>query len=96
LQIIDLVKLMFVVYTPEGQSFIGAVQNLPSLKVGPVARIHKLKKPKLDEFNVKSNEQGTSNYKSTEALEAYKKNKRIPVEPLWLKWQKLCLLLLKR
>ena len=60
---------MFIVYSPEGRSFIGAVQNLPVLKVDPVKRINK-----IDGTGVESKEKQTP--KKSGALDAYKNNQQ--------------------
>ena len=67
---------MFIVYSPEGQSFIGAVQNLPVLKVDPAKRINKVDETDLDALktDVKGQEKHTS--RKSGALDAYKGNQQ--------------------
>jgi len=67
---------MFIVYSPEGQSFIGAVQNLPVLKVDPAKRINKVDETDLDALktDVEGREKNTP--KKSGALEAYKGNQQ--------------------
>lgn len=60
---------MFIVYSPEGRSFIGAVQNLPALKVEPAKRINK-----IDETDEERKEKHTP--KKSGALDAYKNNQQ--------------------
>ncbi|MDG6777784.1 CBS domain-containing protein [Thiomicrorhabdus sp. zzn3] len=43
---------MFVVYSPEGQSFIGAAHNLPALKVDPARRVTESPKTELADMNM--------------------------------------------
>lgn len=43
---------MFVVYHPEGQSFVGAVQNLPVVKVDPATRVSETNKTGLESMNL--------------------------------------------
>ena len=64
---------MFMVYTPEGRSFIGDAQNLPALKVDPARRVNKVEDMDVSNFKVDikgSEKKSTKN----EALNAYKKN----------------------
>jgi len=63
---------MFVVYSPEGQSFIGAAQNLPVLKVDPAKSINKVEDSGLDQLNVDLENETKGN--RSNALNAYKKN----------------------
>ncbi|BCN93151.1 hypothetical protein THMIRHAM_09360 [Thiomicrorhabdus immobilis] len=64
---------MFIVYSPDGRSMIGAVQQLPALKVDPAQRINKIEEAELGalQVNVKSQQHGR---KESTALNAYKKN----------------------
>jgi len=64
---------MFIVYSPEGQSFIGAVQNLPVLKVDPAKRINKVEESELGALKTDIESKSQSNPKNS-ALNAYKQN----------------------
>ncbi|WP_029407356.1 HPP family protein [Thiomicrorhabdus sp. Milos-T2] len=64
---------MFIVYSPEGQSFIGAVQNLPVLKVDPAKRINKVEQSELGALKTDIESKSQSNPKNS-ALNAYKQN----------------------
>lgn len=59
---------MFIVYSPEGKSFVGAVQNLPMLKVDPAKRINKVEENELSKLKA---DVGHSNTKQHAALNAY-------------------------
>lgn len=65
---------MFMVYSPEGQSFIGAAQNLPVLKVDPAKRINRVEDTELSGVKVDVKDSNSSQKK--EALNAYKKNQQ--------------------
>lgn len=65
---------MFIVYSPEGQSFIGSVQQLPVLKVDPTKRINKVGESELEGLKVDVGKEESST--STHALKAYKKNQQ--------------------
>jgi len=67
---------MFIVYSPEGQSFIGAAQNLPALKLDPAKRINKIEDPELEGLNVDVKQPKTSGNKENNALDAYKENQK--------------------
>lgn len=64
---------MFIVYSPEGQSFIGAVQNLPVLKVDPANRINKVEESELGALKTDI-ESKSQNSQKNSALSAYKQN----------------------
>lgn len=64
---------MFIVYSPEGQSFIGAVQNLPVLKVDPAHRINKVEESELGALKTDI-ESKSQNSQKNSALNAYKQN----------------------
>lgn len=61
---------MFIVYSPEGQSFVGAVQNLPMLKVDPAKRINKVQETELSSLKVDVGH-SKANTKQHSALNAY-------------------------
>lgn len=65
---------MFIVYSPEGRSFIGAVQSLPVLKVDPAQRINKIEETELGALKVDVKAQQHTQKDSNAALRAYKKN----------------------
>lgn len=65
---------MFIVYSPEGQSFIGSVQQLPVLKVDPAKRINKVKESELESLKVDVGKQPQNT--QSRALNAYKKNQQ--------------------
>ena len=66
---------MFMVYSPEGQSFIGAAQNLPVLRVDPAKRINKVEDTSLDEVKVDVKD-SSAHAQKKEALNAYKQNQQ--------------------
>lgn len=65
---------MFVVYSPEGQSFIGSVQQLPMLRVDPAKRINRVDQDDLPALNVDQDTPQQPN--SKKALIAYKDNQK--------------------
>jgi acetoin utilization protein AcuB len=65
---------MFIVYSPEGQSFIGASQKIPPLKIDPLKRSNPLEDDVTEGFNLNV-DQGGSQSKSSSgyaAIHAYK------------------------
>ena len=66
---------MFVVYSPEGQRFIGAAQNLPALKVGPIAPISKEKGASLKDMSLEPDHSSPFFYQSM-ALKEYQEVKK--------------------
>ncbi|WP_040725393.1 HPP family protein [Thiomicrorhabdus sp. Kp2] len=66
---------MFIVYSPEGQSFIGAVQNLPALKVDPAQRINKVEEAELDGLKVDIGHKDEQGKHQNSALNAYNENR---------------------
>ena len=64
---------MFMVYSPEGRSFIGAVQQLPVLKVDPTKRINKVEESALKALNTED-QPSKSSASHQAALQAYQKN----------------------
>ncbi len=62
---------MFIVYSPEGQSFVGSVQQLPAIKVDPATRINKVDETLLKQLDVNSGKQ-EQNAPYSSALNAYK------------------------
>ncbi|WP_321322986.1 HPP family protein [Thiomicrorhabdus sp.] len=67
---------MFIVYSPEGQSFIGALQNLPALKVDPAKRINRIEETELEGLKVDIKNRQDSSKKENSALNAYKVNQQ--------------------
>ncbi|GAB6070538.1 hypothetical protein JCM30760_16350 [Thiomicrorhabdus hydrogeniphila] len=67
---------MFIVYSPEGQSFIGAAQNLPALKVDPAKRINKIEAAELEALKVDLQQKHSGNTKQNSAVNAYKVNQK--------------------
>jgi len=65
---------MFIVYSPEGQSFIGAAQNLPVLKVDPAKRINKPEAAGMDALKEDTNSDAHGYSSQAMALNAYKEN----------------------
>ncbi len=65
---------MFVVYSPEGQNFIGSVQQLPMLRVDPAKRINPVDQGDLPALNVDQDTPQQQN--SKKALSAYKGNQK--------------------
>ncbi|MDG6773201.1 CBS domain-containing protein [Thiomicrorhabdus sp. ZW0627] len=61
---------MFVVYSPEGQSFIGAAHNLPVLKVDPSMRVTQAKKAGLDDMSLEP-DHSNPYFQKNEALKKY-------------------------
>ncbi|WP_024851324.1 CBS domain-containing protein [Hydrogenovibrio kuenenii] len=61
---------MFIVYSPEGQSYIGAAQVHPELKVDPVARVSPVSDSEFEEMHM-SPEESEKNKKSHEAIHQY-------------------------
>ena len=61
---------MFVVYSPEGQSFIGAVQNLPVIKVDPATRINQTNKTGLENMNLEP-DHSNAYFQQDQALKKY-------------------------
>ncbi|WP_373018843.1 HPP family protein [Thiomicrorhabdus sp.] len=61
---------MFVVYSPEGQSFIGAAQNLPALKVDPAKRVTQPKKAGLEDMSLEP-DHSNPYFQKEEALRKY-------------------------
>jgi len=73
---------MFIVYSPEGQSFIGSVQQLPVLKVDPAKRINKVNESELESLKVDVGKQAQNT--QNRALNAYKKNQQ-PIRKIIVK-----------
>lgn len=63
---------MFIVYSPEGQSFIGAAQVVPSLKVDQSKRINPVEENVLDGLNVDQGQE--KHHKKSAAINAYLAN----------------------
>lgn len=61
---------MFIVYSPEGQSYIGATQVRPELRVDPSARVAAVPESGLDETNM-SLEEAEKNKKMNKAIHQY-------------------------
>lgn len=67
---------MFVVYTPEGRSFIGEPKKIPSLKVGPVTRVNPIEEDVL-EGGGQDQTAVLGGKKSNLAVHAYQENQRV-------------------
>lgn len=67
---------MFVVYSPEGQSFAANAQQLPLIKVDPSTRVNQVTDSVLKELDVDS--RLSSKSKSQKKLSAYQKNQQEP------------------
>ncbi|MDX1353296.1 MAG: CBS domain-containing protein [Thiomicrorhabdus sp.] len=65
---------MFIVYSPEGQSFIGAAHNLPALKVDPAQRINKVQETELQGLKVDIEHNEPQQKKQNNPLTAYSEN----------------------
>ena len=65
---------MFVVYSPEGRSFIGATQPIPTLKVDPSSRVNAVEDNVLDGIDVESDEQSAQ--QKGAAINAYLTNQK--------------------
>lgn len=65
---------MFVVYSPEGRSFIGATQPIPTLKVDPSTRVNPVEEDVLDGIDVDSEE--PSAQQKGVAINAYLTNQK--------------------
>ncbi|MDX1347068.1 MAG: CBS domain-containing protein [Thiomicrorhabdus chilensis] len=61
---------MFVVYSPEGRSFIGAAQNLPVLKVDPAKRIKASPKASLEDMRMEP-DHSNPHFREQAALKQY-------------------------
>ncbi len=68
---------MFIVYSPDGQSFIGSVQQLPMLKVDPTKRINKINESEFEGLKPDNRPSQSGHAVSLNpAVDAYKKNQR--------------------
>ena len=66
---------MFIVYSPEGQSFIGASQKMPPLKIDPLKRSNPLEDDVTEGFNMGVDQEGVKRRKNASghaAIHAYK------------------------
>ncbi|MEA3405316.1 MAG: CBS domain-containing protein [Pseudomonadota bacterium] len=61
---------MFIVYSPEGRSFIGAAQNLPVLKVDPATRINPTHETDLENMSLEP-DHSNPHFQSDQALKKY-------------------------
>ncbi|GKT12127.1 MAG: acetoin utilization protein AcuB [Thiomicrorhabdus sp.] len=66
---------MFIIYSPEGQSFIGASQAIPALKVDPAKRINDVEDNVLDGVGVEA-EEAKGRGKGFNAVNAYVTNQK--------------------
>lgn len=64
---------MFIVYSPEGQSYAANLQQLPLIKVDPATRINQVTDSELKELDVDSHLPGQQSAKSKK-LAAYEQN----------------------
>jgi acetoin utilization protein AcuB len=68
---------MFVVYSPEGQNFVGAAQNLPLLKVDRPHKVNRVNKSELNPLNTdESREPPSSEKANNSALKAYEQTSK--------------------
>jgi len=75
---------MFMVYSPEGRSFIGAVQNLPVLKVDPSTRVNQTNKASLDTMNLEP-DHSNPHFQHDKALKQYEGVKHLNERKLIVK-----------
>jgi len=75
---------MFMVYSPEGQSFIGAVQNLPVLKVDPATRVNQTNEAGLEFMDLEP-DHSNPHFKNDQALKQYQGIKHINERKLIIK-----------
>jgi acetoin utilization protein AcuB len=66
---------MFVVYSPEGQSFIGAAHNLPVLKVDPATRVPETSKAGLEDMNMEP-DHSNPRFQADQALKHYRQTQQ--------------------
>lgn len=78
---------MFIVYSPEGQSFIGASQKIPPLKVDPSKRSNPLEEDVTEGFNLNEdlNVKPDKNTKSHVAIDAYEATQKESVRRVVVK-----------
>ncbi len=69
---------MFIVYSPEGQSFIGSSQKIPPLKVDPLRRSNPLEEDVTEGVSTGVDQEGRKRNKSTShsAIHAYKSTQK--------------------
>ena len=65
---------MFVVFSPEGQNLVGAVQNLPVLKVDPATRVNQANQVGLDTMNLEP-DHSDAHFQQDKALKQYQEVK---------------------
>ncbi len=72
---------MFIVYSPEGQSFIGASQAIPPLKVDPLKRSNPVEDDVRDGFSFNEDllSKKKENTASSAAVQAYKSTQKNPM-----------------
>lgn len=75
---------MFMVYSPEGQSFIGAVQNLPVLKVDPATRVNQATEVGLEYMSLEP-DHSNPNFQNDQALKQYRGVKHVNERKLIVK-----------
>lgn len=75
---------MFVVYSPEGQSFIGAVQNIPVLKVDPSKRVMQSKEAGLEDMKMEP-DHSSAYFQQGQALKKYQGVKHLNERKLVVK-----------
>ena len=67
---------MFIVYSPEGQSFIGSVQQLPMLRVDQAKRVNKVNESEFEKL--KTEHQTPTSHSQHQAIHAYEQTKKQP------------------
>ncbi len=72
---------MFIVYSPEGQSFIGASQAIPPLKVDPLKRSNRLEEDVRDGFSFNEDllSKNADRSANSSAVQAYQTTQKDPV-----------------
>lgn len=66
---------MFVVYSPEGQSFIGAAHHLPVLRVDPSTRVQQTPKSGLDDMS-REPDHSNPRFQAGQALKHYQQTQK--------------------
>jgi len=75
---------MFMVYSPEGQSFLGAVQNLPVIKVDPAKRINQTNETGLENMHLEP-DHSSAYFQHDQALKKYQDVKHVNERKLIIK-----------
>ncbi|MBN2864797.1 MAG: CBS domain-containing protein [Thiotrichales bacterium] len=75
---------MFVVFSPEGQSLVGAVQNLPVLKIDPATRVNQTNPTNLDNMSLEP-DHSNAHFQQDKALKQYEGVKHLNERKLIVK-----------